>query len=203
MLQNCGSRRRFGRALLKGGAWSLAISFAGVRLAGFARPLVTGDEVPNEIFTNQLGQSFEIAQFKGRALAVTFFFTRCPLPDYCPRLAGNFKATAALLVQKKAWHLLSISFDPEHDTPERLLEYSRTIGADLNCWTFACAKENIVRDWGQHFGLKVDRKEGLLDHNLRTAIIDAKGRVQHLFEGSQWTPRDLAWELEKAMLADR
>lgn len=162
--------------------------------------LGTGDAVPDCAFISQDGEAFQLSRFKGRAVAVTFIFTRCPLPDYCPRLSARFAEAQRLLMAEKGWHLLSLSFDPAHDTPEQLRAYARGQGADSACWTFATAQPGVVRAFGALFGLTAEEKAGLLDHNLRTVVIDAGGHVQHIFEGNAWTAEELVWEMKKAKL---
>lgn len=161
--------------------------------------LNTGDTVPDCEFVDQNGKAVHLSQFKGKALAITFIFTRCPLADYCPRMTGRFAESQRGLVAEKNWHLLSLSFDPAYDTPEKLLAYAKIHNADLTHWTFATAAGNAVRDFGALFGLTSGFKNGLLDHNLRTVVIDAEGRVQHVFQGNAWTAQELAWEMKKAM----
>lgn len=169
----------------------LAVSEAGA--------LTTGDSVPDCTLTDQNGRDMKLSQFKGQALALTFIFTRCALADYCPRMTAHFATVQREMSWDKKWHLLSLSFDPEHDTPEKMLAYARAHGADASRWTFATAKPDVLSRMGAWFGLEVRTKDGLIDHNLRTVVIDAEGRVQHVFEGNAWTPQELAWELKKAM----
>ena len=162
-------------------------------------PLLPGDEVPDCSLVDHTGKAFQFGQFKGHALAVTFLFTRCPVPDFCPLMTTRFREAQRLLAQEKGWHLLSISFDPEHDTPAVLKTYAETQRLDLSTWTLATGQTKAVLTFGESFGLTVGLKEGLIDHNLRTAVIDAEGRVQHVFEGNQWTVAELVWEIKKAM----
>ncbi len=164
--------------------------------------LRTGDVVPDAEFINQRGEDFRLSAFKGRALALNFIFTRCPLPDYCPRLTNHFMEAQRELMkapQQGDWHLLSLSFDPEHDTPAQLKVYAQAHGADSSRWTFATGNAASVREFGAAFGLEVSTEGGLLNHNLRTVVIDAAGRVQCIFKGSEWTAQDLVWEMQKAM----
>ncbi len=165
-------------------------------LPASAAELTVGDLVPDCGLIDQHGKPFQLSQFKGQALAITFIFTRCPLPDLCPRMTANFIAVQRELAKDKNWHLVSMSFDPEHDTPAILDAYAKAHAADANHWTFATGK---VVEFGSLFGLKAVVKEGLLDHNLRTVVIDATGRVQHVFKGNEWTAQELVWELRKAM----
>jgi len=164
-----------------------------------AAELTPGDTVPDCTLTDQNGKEVRLSQFKGQALALTFIFTRCPLADYCPRMTAHFAAVQRDMKEEANWHLLSLSFDPEHDTPEKLCAYAKAHGADLSWWTFAVTKHDELTRMSNWFGLQVRMKDGLVDHNLRTVVIDAEGRVQHVFAGNAWTPQELAWELKKAM----
>jgi protein SCO1/2 len=159
--------------------------------------------LPEYHFTNQLGQAISTAQFKGQALAITFLFTRCPYPQYCPLLADHFAETQRkLLSMPKApgnWHLLTISFDPEFDTPEVLRRYAEAHGADTNRWTFATGALIDVTAIGEQFGLVFwNQQAGIISHNLRVVVIDPNGRVQRIFKGNDWQPADLVAELVKA-----
>ena len=169
-------------------------------------PLNEGDLLPDYHFTNQLGKAISTAQFKGQALAITFLFTRCPYPQYCPLLANNFKLTQQkLLTMPNAptnWHLLTISFDPEFDTPEVLQRYAEAHEADPNRWTFATGALIDVTAIGEQFGLVFWREQaGVISHNLRVVVIDPTGRVQKIFTGNEWQPDDLVAEMLKAAKA--
>jgi protein SCO1/2 len=182
-------------------AVSLTNSF---HFGGEVAPLNEGDPLPEYRFTNQLGQVISTAQFKGQALAITFLFTRCPFPQYCPLLTGNFaEAQKKLLSLSHAptnWHLLTISFDPGYDTPEVLQRYAEAHGADAKRWTFATGSQRDVTAIGEQFGLVFwkDGDNGLISHNLRAVVIDASGRVQKIFTGNEWQPADLVSEMMKA-----
>ena len=166
-------------------------------------PLNEGDLLPEYHFTNQLGHAVSTSQFKGQALAITFLFTRCPFPNFCPLMANNFGAVQKkLLTMPDApanWHLLTISFDPEFDTPEVLQKYAEAHGADPRRWTFATGALGEVTAMGEQFGLAFWKEQaGIISHNLRTVVIDPSGRVQKIFTGNDWQPEDLAAELVKA-----
>lgn len=166
-------------------------------------PLGRGDPLPDYPFTNQFGQRFETRQFKGQALALTFIFTRCPFPTFCPRMAANFEETQQKLfgdAQAPAnWQLLTISFDPEFDTPAVLKAYAEARHYDPRHWTFATGALVDVTAIGEQFGLAFWRDPpGSISHNLRTAVIDASGRVQKIFEGNTWSSDELAEEIRQA-----
>ena len=161
-----------------------------------------GDCVPDCELTDQDGKICHIRQFKGQALAFTFIFTRCPLVAYCPRMTERFLEVRHELAADQAatdWHLLSLSFDPEHDTPAQLCAYAKARHIETTGWTFATGAEGVVRTFGATFGLTAVMEEGLLNHNLRTVVVDRGGHVQHIFKGNEWTAKDLVWELRKAL----
>jgi protein SCO1/2 len=177
------------------------------RRSPIVEPLNIGDVVPDYKFTNQFGTPVSIAQFKGRALAVTFMFTRCPFPTFCPRMSQNFeKAQKALKAQTAVtnWNLLSISFDPEFDTPERLNKYSSTYAIDTNHWQFATSDLWNIDGLTEQVGLTFFRESptALPQHNLRTVIIDARGRMQKVFVGNEWTTDEFVDEMLKAAKAN-
>ena len=178
--------------------------WAGVQARAETKNLSVGDAAPDCEFIDQDGKVLSLHQFRGQALAITFIFTRCPLPAYCPRMTNNFRAVQQELASDKTtaadWHLLSLSFDPEHDTPEQLSAYSKTSRAEPSSWTFATAKEGVVKAFGSAFGLTAPLEDGLFNHNLRTVVLDRSGHVQHIFKGNEWTAKDLIWELRKAMV---
>ncbi|HWD92784.1 MAG TPA: SCO family protein [Verrucomicrobiae bacterium] len=176
---------------------------APVRTVREVQPLDEGDLLPNYHFTNQLGEAVSTGQFKGQALAITFLFTRCPFPNFCPLMANNFaEVQKKLLAMPNAptnWHLLTISFDPEFDTPQVLKQYAEAHGADPARWTFATGALDEIAAMGQQFGLAFWKEQaGIISHNLRTVVIDPSGRVQKIFTGNDWQPPDLVAEMVKA-----
>ena len=167
------------------------------------QPLQIGEALPQYHLTNQLGQAITTTQFKGQALAMTFLFTRCPFPTFCPRLANDFEEAQQKLLTLQGgptnWHLLTISFDPEFDRPSVLKAYAQAHHYDPAHWTFATGDLGDVSALGDLFGLAFwHDSTGSITHNMRTAIIDANGRLQRVFEGKDWTSAELAAEIVKA-----
>jgi protein SCO1/2 len=178
------------------------------RIVRSVEPLNIGDSIPDYPFTNQLGDAFSLHDFRGKALAITFIFTRCPFPDFCPRMLGNFEtASAQLNAMPDApdnWHLLALSFDPEYDTPERMKAYARQYYFDPEHWSFATGALIEIDALTEQFGLVFPRSEtgAGFDHNLRTVVIDAQGKVQSILIGNQWKVKDLVAEMAKAARAE-
>ena len=136
-------------------------------------------------FTNELGQAVRLSDFRGQALAITFFFTRCPIPDFCPRLSRNFEEASeklrALPGGPTNWHFLSVTFDPEYDTPAVLRAYAERYQYDSKHWSFLTGPKDKISELVSGSGVKVEPEGGLISHNFRTLIIDAAGHLQMVF----------------------
>ena len=165
-------------------------------------PLNVGDLIPDYPLTNELGQAFSLSRFKGDALGLTFIFTRCPFPNFCPRMSSNFQEVSQKLTAMKGgptnWHLLSISFDPEFDTPATLKAYAESHEYDTAHWSFASGAMIEIDAITEQFGLMFPRNGTGFDHNLRTVVIDAKGRVKKIFIGNEWKVDDFVAEMVEA-----
>jgi protein SCO1/2 len=173
------------------------------RMVRDVEPLNPGDRLPEYHFTNQLGQAFSTTNFAGQALAITFLFTRCPFPTFCPLMASDFFETQQKLQAAASgptnWHLLTISFDPEFDKPAVLKGYAERYRYDPARWTFATGDLVEITAIAEQFGLNFWHDEtGSISHNLRTAVVDASGRVQKIFTGNTWKSEELAAEMTQA-----
>ncbi len=136
-------------------------------------------------FTNELGQAISLSQFRGQALAITFFFTRCPIPEFCPRLSRNFEEAAQKIrVMPEAptnWHFLSVSFDSEFDTPAVLRAYAERYHYDPDHWSFLTGPADKITELARLSDVTVERQGDFFNHNFRTLIIDATGQLQMSF----------------------
>jgi protein SCO1/2 len=161
-----------------------------------------GDSLPDYHFTNELGEAVSLSQYKGQVIAFTFFFMNCPFPNFCPRMTSNFAEAAAQLRQMPdaptRWHLLSISFDPENDTPHRLQSYGQNAHYDPSHWSFLTGDPAQISELADQFGEIYSSEGGSITHNLRTAVVDAGGRVRKIYEGNNWTSTELVQEIAKA-----
>ena len=153
-------------------------------------------------FTNQLGEPVTLSSFRGQALAITFFFTRCPIPEYCPRLSKNFEeACAELKAMPNAptnWHLLSVTIDPEFDTPAALRLYAKRYEHDPKRWSFLTGPKERIVELARESGIAMQPDQGLLTHNFRTLIVDPSGKLQMSFPVSGDISDGIASELVKA-----
>jgi protein SCO1/2 len=177
------------------------------RLVRDVEPLNIGDRLPEYHFTNQLGQAFSTADFKGQALAITFLFTRCPFPTFCPKMANDFSETQQSLISAgnfTNWHLLTVSFDPEFDKPVVLKSYAERYHYDPAHWTFATGDLVEITAIAEQCGLNFWHDEtGSISHNLRTVVFDASGRLQKIFTGNTWKTEELVAEMTQAAKAGK
>lgn len=164
----------------------------------------TGEEVPDFTFINQDGKRIHLRQFRGRPLLLTFIYTRCPLPDYCIRMSGNFAEIERQLKQQgpaaqQKLQMLSISVDPEFDKPQVLKQYANNYAGEvdpkLEHWQFAGGKPEEIRNAANYFGLSYLKESNQIIHSLRTALIGADGKIAAVYYGNDWKPEDVISEL--------
>jgi protein SCO1/2 len=156
-----------------------------------------GDRLPDGVLTAEDGQEIHFSDFRGKALAFTFFYTRCPLPNYCPLMNRNFAAARDLISSASGaptnWEFLSISFDPQEDTPEVLTTFGGFYRhGNPGHWLFASAPKNTLAALAPALDLMVVPQGNTISHNLRTVVLDPQGRIYRQFDGNQWTPEELA-----------
>jgi protein SCO1/2 len=165
-------------------------------------PLDEGDLLPDYQFTNELGRPVRLSQFKGRVLAFTFFFTSCPFPDFCPRMTSNFaemeKKLSGATNAPPRWQLLSISFDPANDTPQRLRAYALAAHYDPSHWSFLTGDETQVSGLADQIGENFWHEGASVGHNLRTVVVDPQGRIRKIIAGNKWTVDELVQDMINA-----
>jgi len=163
-----------------------------------------GDAVPDFKLHNQDGRAVHLAQFRGKALLVTFIYTRCPSPNFCPLVTHNFAVIDRQLAANPALyaktHLLCVSFDPEHDTPARLRAYgAEYIGSDLFVhWDFAVPSEPELLEMAKFFDVGITPgPDETITHTLSTTLIDAHGKVAQFYPGNEWTPEQVIADVKR------
>ena len=166
-----------------------------------------GDAVPDFKLRNQDGRAIHIDQFRGKALLITFIYTRCPLSNFCPLVTHNFAVVDKHLAANPALyaktHLLCVSFDPEHDTPARLRAYgAEYIGSDAKNafahWDFAVSSPPELLEMAKFFDVGITRgANDTITHTLSTTLIDANGRVVQFYPGNDWTPEQVVADVKK------
>lgn len=158
-----------------------------------------GEEVPSFAFTDQDGKHISLHQFRGKTVMVTFVYTRCPFPDFCPRVSSNFADLYKQLGSNPSLaeaQLLSISFDPEHDTPKVLRNYGFSVAhthdaALFRRWEFAAPKAADLPKIADFFALTVKPEGGMITHSLSTAVIGPDGKIVKWYHGGDWQVSDL------------
>jgi len=178
----------------------MTMDMSGGAIPSLVKP---GDPLPDYSLTGENGGQVHLSDFRGQALAFTFFYTRCPLPDYCPRMNNDFKQAREILSANASgptnWQFLSISFDPSFDTPEMLADYAAGFrGENTNRWLFASAPTNVLVDAALRLGLIIMQQGDSISHNMRTIVLDPQGRVYQQFNGNLWTPQELADAMSRA-----
>ena len=173
-----------------------------VRAARVVDELKVGDVMPDYTLTNDAGRAFQLTSYRGGALGITFIFTRCPFPTFCPRMSGNFAAAERqLLAMPQAptnWHLLSLTFDTEYDTPKVLNAYAKQYRKDAGHWSFATGDLVEITAIADHFGQMFWRDGAGFNHNSRTVVLDPHGRVFKVFDGNEWKVADFVAAMVEA-----
>ena len=170
--------------------------------------LSPGEVVPNTRFVDQDGKTRDLASFRNSTLVVTFIYTRCPIPTFCPLMDRHFAAIQTKLKTEPALRhvqLVSVSFDPIADTPPVLKKHAAALGADPKFWTFLTGQRDEIDKFAARFGVAVTREMNDpldISHNLRTAIVDAKGAFVKAYSGNEWTPDQVLADLRHIAATD-
>jgi protein SCO1/2 len=165
--------------------------------------LEPGQQVPDALLVNQDGAPIPFSSLRGHRVAVTFIYTRCPQPDFCPLMNRNFAAVQTALATDPSLsdvRLLTVTMDPAFDTPKVMKEHAALYKADPNRWIFATGEAKDIRQFESAFGIDVEpsaEDQAQIIHNLRTAIVDANGRLVNARSGNTWKPAELVADLKK------
>jgi protein SCO1/2 len=174
--------------------------------SGIVMLLKEGQDVPDPLLVDQDAKPRHFADIRGgHAMALTFIYTKCPMPTYCPMMDRNFvevqrqiKANPALRGKAR---LLSVSFDPKNDTPPVLKKHAKSLAADPAVWTFATGDRDEIDKLAMTFGVTLVRGQAPnpdeIGHTLRTAIIDRDGKLVKTYTGNEWTPAQIVADLQK------
>lgn len=163
--------------------------------------LEIGEIVPDFSLTDQNGRPFQLASQKQKAVILTFIYTRCPIPNFCPLLSNNFKELQKRLSKEfpGRFQLLSISIDPKFDTPQTLKSYGARYDADESTWTMATGTPEEINRIGEWFGLTHEATGGLVNHDLRTALISPDGKLLQVWKSNVWTPYEIQRSVRQAL----
>ena len=160
-----------------------------------------GALVPDFSLTDQSGASLSLSDLLGKVVAVNFIYTRCPLPDVCPRLSATFAAVQRRFASflGKDLILLSVTIDPEHDTPAELLRYAKIWNARTEGWRFLTGSNGEVQAVAGRFGMNYWPEEGLITHTSMTGVLSRQGKLVAIVEGSSYQPKALGDLIEKEL----
>ena len=172
--------------------------------AGASNALAIGDPMPDFSLVNQDAVPVTLHELRGRVVVVGFIYTRCPLPDYCPRVMTNLTTLRDRFRDRlgRDLVLLTITFDPQHDTPARMKEYGARFGADIPGWHLLTGSREETTRVCTRLGVEFYPEEGMLTHSLQTAVIARDGRLAARVEGKDFSTRQLA-DLVELQLASR
>ncbi len=160
------------------------------------------DELPDTALIDQTDRRRSFSEWKGVPFVVTFTYTRCPLPNFCPLMDQNFATLQRRLaddtVLRGRVKLVSVTFDPAHDTPAVLAAHAAKLKADPAIWTFLTGDAITVERLAGTFGIGIMRDptdSAQITHNLRTAVVGADGKIARIYSGTDWTPGALLADL--------
>jgi protein SCO1/2 len=169
--------------------------------------LEPGQAVPDLVMTTQEGDELRLSDLKGQVVVLTFIFTRCPQPEFCPLLDQKFGELARRIARSpdraERVRLLSVSFDPEYDTPSVLAEHAQRVGAQSPLWTFAAADHEALRAVAAPLGLTYAPMTDQIMHSLSTSVIAPDGTLTRLELGNTWTPEELYGHIRQVLDAER
>ncbi len=157
------------------------------------RAIAIGELVPEISLVNQSGAPVTFSSLRGRVVVVSFIYTRCPLPDYCPRVMTNLASLRDRFAGQLGTDLvlLAVTFDPQHDTPEKLKEYAARYGAELPGWHLLTGARDDTTRAASLIGVEFYPEEGMITHTLQTAVITRDGRLAARAEGREFSTRQL------------
>jgi protein SCO1/2 len=170
-----------------------------------------GDVVPDYKLRNQDGRMFDMSKHWDHGLVVTFIYTRCPSPNFCPRMMHNFASLQKLIAANPTLsgaHLLCVSFDPDHDTPARLKAYRATYidGDAKNAnahWDMAVPDKPTLLEMAKFFDLGMTSEaDGTITHTLSTTVIGPYGKVVHFYPGNDWNVQDVLADLNWIVISN-
>jgi protein SCO1/2 len=179
---------------------------AAEKQSGFVTPVPNkgvqvGDAIPDFVLTDQTGTRLRFSDLRGEPVAVTFLYTRCPVATACPMTTAKFSKLEAMLAQKNFGKLLTVTVDPEHDTPSVLADYAKKAGVDAKRWKFLTGSPAAVARVASSFGVVYYPERGQMIHSQAVAVVDPKGRLATIYYGETWEPEHILRDLENARKA--
>jgi len=165
-----------------------------------------GDALPDFKLRNQDGHAVHLGQYKGKALLITFLYTRCPSPNFCPWVTRAFATVNKQLAANPALyaktHLLCVTFDPDNDTPERMKAYGAAYMGDSSFahWEFTIPEKPVLLEMAKYFDLGMTQgSDATIIHTLSTTLVGPDGRVAHFYPGNEWTPEQVVSDVKQLL----
>ena len=176
---------------------------------GVVHTLSVGDKVPDIPMVNQDGNTIRFDQFKGKLVLLTFIYTRCPFPDYCPLLTRQFVTIQNELAKNpteyEKTHLLSISLDPNYDKPAVLRAYGLANldhnPKEFQHWDFVSPSQADLQRLASSFGLAYSEQNGLISHSMNTILVAGDGTIINMWPGNDWRPSEVVDVMRHALSA--
>jgi protein SCO1/2 len=162
------------------------------------RGVQVGDAVPDFALKDQTGATVRLSDLKGEPVAITFLYTRCPIATACPLTLAKFSKLDAMLAEARLGRLLTVTVDPEHDTPEVLADYAKKAGVDPKRWKFLTGSPKEVASFASSLGVLYYPDQGQIVHSLAVAVVDPKGRLATIYYGGSWEPEHLLRDMRNA-----
>jgi len=163
-----------------------------------------GETVLDFTLVDQNGQTVRLRDQRGKAVLLTFIYTRCPLPNFCPLMSKNFASLQERLQKEfpARFHLISVSIDPAFDNPEVMKGYSTRWSKDPQSWTFGSGSREQIETVTGLFGLVHESTGGLINHDLRTVLIGPDGKLVHVWKSNLWTPYEVQRRVQEVLHRD-
>jgi protein SCO1/2 len=162
------------------------------------RAVGAGELVPDFALTDQTGKTLRLSELRGEPVALTFLYTRCPIATACPLTAAKFSKLDQLLAAKHFGRLLTITVDPENDTPQVLADYAKKVGADPKRWSFLTGSPAAVARVASDFGVLFFPDHGQITHSLAVAVVGPDGKLATIYYGDTWQAEHIFRDMEKA-----
>lgn len=165
------------------------------------QPLTVGQSVPDFRLLDQKREHISLGQFRGKVVAITFVYSRCPFPNYCYRLTNNFSRLAKRFRTQMGDQLvlLTIVIDPVHEQPAELSSYASIWKADPRSWHFLTGPLPEIHTIAQKFDMHFYPDEAILTHSFHTVIVDQEGKLAANVEGNNFSAKQLG-DLVEAVL---
>jgi len=158
-----------------------------------------GEKLPTFALYDQTGAVLKSDRFRGKQIMLNFIYSRCPIATMCPAATLRFQETqkAARAAGVTNLELVSITLDPEFDTPGVLKEYATARGIDTSNWSFLTGPEGAIKSLLAQFGVFAEFEGSLLKHTLATLLIDENGKILDRADGSVWEVQEFVSKMKR------